>query len=282
MHHALGDGAALLMWLETQLSGVETNAQMNSKIQVRRAGGAPLSSGPKKSISLICKQDLVKPTAQKRWQTLWLSKEELQLRISRESPGVTLNDWLCAAVFKALNTYLISNNDPLGLWVPVNMRRSPFAGFGNASSRVRVYLDPSSLSGPVDLKNLGDLARRVRAQSRNGLASVSSAVRPLLAMNEFIANWVKVLLRLYFSRASMDPCTSAFSFITRVSRRDEGAAFPGVRSVETIGQLYHRHSIAFSGACFRDRVALTVFWDPAQVSDLQAGQVFSTLKSVLG
>ena len=80
----------------------------------------------------------------------------------------------------------------------------------------------------------------------------------------------------------MDPCTSAFSFVSRVSRVEDSQAFPGVVRMETIGHLYHAHPFAFSATSFGGRLALTFFWDPAQLNDEDSLRLSRCLERAAG
>jgi hypothetical protein len=177
---------------------------------------------------------------------------------------VTLNDWLCARLFEAMRDRLGEALPDLSLWIPLSVRRDPFSYFGNASSRIRLREPRRETDGAKALH----LAMEQALES--GSWDFGRAALPAGAFVSSIPSRVLVAgLRAYFSRPGMDPCTSAFSFLSRASRLPDEDAFPGVERIETVGQLHRAHAFAFSAAVFRGKVALTCFWDPVRMDEAE-------------
>lgn len=273
-HHVLGDGIALLLWLSAQLrldtvtmpvSDQELRARKSSQKTKRpwsRTEPSPVSHGR---------------SSQKRYRTVWLDEVFLRERLKELKLGVTLHDLLAAWIFMALQqvTAQKTASRDLSLWVPVSVRRDPFSFFGNASSRVRLRWDRKETS-------VAALARSLHVQMEEALASgvwdLGRAAEPLkLKLSQSLLTWS---LRTFFARPGMDPCTSAFSFASRVSRAEDADAFPGVERMETVGHLYQAHGFAFSGSCLAGKLGLTLFWDPAALEDQSAQELFEALQEI--
>ena len=265
MHHALGDGVALLLWLSVQLGGPIPGG---SELRLRQASSRdPLpwkkTDRPSSSGSA---------SRQKRWRTLWLDEAGLRARLREGKAGMTLNDLLCAWIFAAIRGWCGVTERPLSLWLPLSVRRDPFSYFGNASSRIRIL----ESTDPLEIR------QRVEEAMANGSWDVGASAGPMSNrrwLSSWMASWLKTGLRLYFARPGMDPCTTAFSFASRVSRSDDADAFPGVVRIETVGHLYHAHPFAFSATSFAGSLGLTLFWDPAQLDEGSMESLFTELQS---
>lgn len=256
MHHAMGDGIALLLWLSAQLREDAGPTLDSRPLRLRRT--ARTSGGWKKTRSLGPAALGTRTSRRKRWQTLWLDPG----RLDDSAPGATLNDLLCSRIFWAIRNWCgkdrPTGSRPLSLWIPMSVRRDPFSHFLNASSRIRLpeAQDPRTVRLRMD-----------EALAQGGWDLGGAAV-PLVQgsiLSRVPARILQAALSLYFARPAMDPCTSAFSFASRVSRDDDRSAFPGVLRIETIGHLHEAHSFAFSATRFGGTLGLTIFWDPAAV-----------------
>ncbi len=269
MHHALGDGVALLLWLSVQLGGP---IPASSELRLRQAAGRAPSLWQSSARSAASGRR----SPRKCWRTLWLDEAGLRLRLRENKSGMTLNDLLCAWIFSALRKWSGPGERPLSLWLPLSVRRDPFAYFGNASSRIRL----SETTDPLQVR------ARVEEAMASGMWDVGGSAAPLSNRGWFspwmgsgVRRALELALKLYFARPGMDPCTTAFSFASRVSRADDGDAFPGVRRIETIGHLYQAHPFAFSATSFSGSLGLTLFWDPAQLEEASIDRLFAELQS---
>ena len=270
MHHALGDGVALLLWLSVQLGGpIPSGSELRLRQTSRRDSlpwkktEKPVSSGSASSRAA---------SRQKRWRTLWLDEASLRTRLRDGKAGMTLNDLLCAWIFAGLRSWCGVTERPLSLWLPLSVRRDPFSYFGNASSRIRIL----ESTDPLEIRQRVEEAMAAGGWDVGGSAAALPERRWL---SSWMASCLKTGLRLYFARPGMDPCTTAFSFASRVSRADDADAFPGVVRIETVGHLYHAHPFAFSATSFAGSLGLTLFWDPAQLDDAAVERLFAELGS---
>lgn len=270
MHHALGDGVALLLWLSVQMGGPLPAA---SELRLRQPSkNAAEAVDHPWTPSERARKSGASNTHQKKWRTLWLDEQGLRSKLREGRSGVTLNDLLCAWLFVALRSWMGQGGRPLALWLPLSVRRDPFSFFGNASSRIRV----AETSHPLEVR------KRVEAAMAAGAWDVGGSASPLPDkkwLGSRLQAVLKAALRLYFRRPGMDPCTTAFSFASRVSRSEDSDAFPGVTRIETIGHLYHAHPFAFSATSFSGSLGITLFWDPGRFTGTDAERLFSELKS---
>lgn len=274
-HHVLGDGIALLLWLSAQLRADEAPALSSSgELRARKATQKIKAPWPKTEPSPVGSGR----SPQKRYRTLWLDETFWRERLKELKLGVTLHDLLAAWILKALQQVMPQHaaSRDLSLWVPLSVRRDPFSFFGNASSRVRLRWDRKETE-------IAPLARSLHVQMEEALAQgawdFGRAAEPLrLKLSQKVLTWS---LRAFFSRPGMDPCTTAFSFASRVSRLEDSDAFPGVDRMETVGHLYQAHGFAFSGSCLAGKLGLTLFWDPAALENHQAQELFLALQEMV-
>ena len=287
MHHALGDGIALVLWLSCQMRGTPvlgsrrklSNPSGGDGLRLRQAA-QPNGKKPKWKMTQSLCRPMARSTrsAQKCWKTLFLDENELRAVITGRKLGITLNDLGCAIIFRSLREWLGTTSRPLSLWMPLSLRRDPFSGFGNASSRIRV-LEPQGDGTWIDY------AKQVRAQIEHALGSgqwdLGRSADPIKKTARWVgriqARVLRLLLKMFFARPGMDPCTTAFSFGSRVSAIDDAEAFPDVETLETVGHLYSAHPFAFSAGGFGGRMAITFFWDPAQLEPTEACRLFELL-----
>ncbi len=275
IHHVLCDGIAGLQWLSVQARvaaglpvEVDVEVDSTSAPRLRQFRGSKQRHSSQPSSYLQSRGWKKQPTSPtKRFRTLWIDEEPLRARLRESRAAVTLNDWLCAQVFEAMGEALPEARQEgapgLSLWIPLSLRRDPFSYFGNASSRIRLHAPQRGSDSQSDLSRA--VHQAMEAALESGGWDVGTAALPAGPLVSSIPPRVVVAgLRAYFARPGMDPCTSAFSFASRVSRLEDADAFPGVERMETVGQLHRAHSFALSGLVFGGKVALTCFWDPAR------------------
>src|ERR1043166_9302358 len=143
-HHAAADGLSAALWLGHQLNvafGLESmhlergaldvpslrqseTSVRRSQFSYRGASDALRTSGSLRSGS-------------RRWSTVCFNACELQ-RGCRRLRGFTYHDLLATCALEVLSRWNNTESN-IGLWVPVNVRRQARAGFGNGTSRIRVY-----------------------------------------------------------------------------------------------------------------------------------------------
>ncbi|HLL74245.1 MAG TPA: hypothetical protein VK421_03195 [Pyrinomonadaceae bacterium] len=264
-HHAAADGLSAAMWLGHQLrvaygeqppaaeaSPFETLPLRTHPSPVRRSRFA--HDGPSDRLW----SPGTRPSRTRRWLTIGIAAAELRAGCRRVS-GFTYNDLLAAC---ALELFLRWNREhgagrgqKVGLWLPVNIRRRPSAGFGNGTSRVRLY---PRYAGAAPL---ADKCREVRRQLSWCLEHGEWAVperSPLTSLPSWAA---RPLLRAYAGRPGVDMATAVFSHAERWAGPG-GEIFRHVEKIECVGQLHARHRVNITGATHAGRTWLTFTYDP--------------------
>jgi len=257
-HHAAADGLSAALWLGHQLSvanGIappENSTQLSLRRQenhVRRSKFAyDGSCDPLWTVNAT-------RSGTRRWITFSLPSAELQ-RICRRAGGFTYSDLLATCALETLREWNERHNTNVrvGLWLPMNIRRESYAGFGNGTSRIRLYARyPATAS-------LVDKARELRHQLSWSTAHGEWVVPELPLLTRAPAFIAAPLLRAYLNRPSIDMATAVFSHADRWAG---GArqAFAGVERIECVGLLHARQSIAINGATHRGETWMTFTYD---------------------
>jgi hypothetical protein len=185
----------------------------------------------------------------RRWRTLEINATDLRERC-RKTGGFTYNDLLttCALeVFAQWNhRHCNGRRQKVGLWLPVNIRQQSSAGFGNGTSRIRLYARYSDRASLVD---------------RHGEWAVPQEL-PLT----YLPRWaISPLLRCYLNRPGIDMATGVFSHAERWPG-ESAEVFQHLEKIESIGQLHKRYSVAINGATLSGRTWLTFTYDPGMLS----------------
>jgi len=265
-HHAAADGLSAAMWLGHQLAVACGREKPIAQIvpfrelplrgrswSVRKSRFAYF--GPSHRLWSQRRQ----PSHRRRWQTFAIPAADLR-QLCRRLGGLSCNDLLATCALEVFirwnRVHGAVHQRKVGLWLPVNLRQGPVAGFGNGTSRIRIYAryaDDASL-----LEKFRAIHRQVYWSNRHGEWTVPPF--PKLAR---LPMWAVVpLLRCYLNRPWVDMATAVFSLAERWGGQYE-ESFQNVDRIECIGQLHARHPIAINGAIHRDQVWLTVTYDPA-------------------
>lgn len=264
-HHAAADGLSAGLWLGHQLRvacGEELTAREASAFEppALRTHESPARrsrfayGGPSDRLW----SPGARPSRARRWLTVNVAADELR-RGCRRAGGFTYNDLLATC---ALETFLRWNrahgagrDQKVGLWLPVNVRRQSSAGFGNGTSRVRLYARYDKRDA------LADKCREVRRQLswcvEHGEWAVPAG-SPLASLPAWAA---APLLRAYLGRPRVDVATGVFSHAERWEGVG-GEIFRRAEKIECVGQLHARHPAAIYGATHAGRTWLTFTYDP--------------------
>ena len=255
VHHAVADGFSAAMWLHHQfrvayglLEPLTQPARFES-IRLRQHP-APVRKSPSRfrgpSQSLRTADNVT--TGFRRWMTITL-------------PDAASSDVLATA---ALETLVVWNrmqgavSRRVGLWFPVNIRQRGAPGFGNGTSRVRIY---PHYSGEASFaEKCCEVRRQIRWSLRNGEWAVPSD--PLIMRLGLRLSLP--LMRLYLSRPWADMGTSAFTHATEWSGHAD-CVFQDVQWIECIGQLHRRHAVVMNSVKHRDKIWLTFTYDPGRM-----------------
>jgi hypothetical protein len=259
-HHSAADGFSAALWLGHQLSVAYglTPPNNSAALSLRRQETSVRRS--KFAYEGACDPLWTVNSTRsgtRRWITFSFPSAELQ-RACRRAEGFTYSDLLAACALEVLREWNRQHdeNSParVGLWLPMNIRRQSDAGFGNGTSRIRLYACyPASAS-------LVEKAREIRRQV-SWSTTHGEWVVPELPLLTRVPGWITApLLRGYLNRPSIDMATGVFSHADRWAA---GAreAFEQVDRIECVGLLHARQSIAINGATHRGRTWMTFTYD---------------------
>ena len=271
-HHAAADGLSAALWLghqlnvaygfergQTERSGFDQLALRGSSQSITRsrfafAGGSdPLrTSHPQRS-------------GLRRWSTICFPS-------IRRSRGFTYHDLLATCTLDVLRLWNdCSHGAKIGLWVPMNVRREMREGFGNGTSRIRVYANYDRRA------SLHEKCRAVREQvawTTNHGEWVVPELSRLMRLPDAI---LRPLLRNYLKRPKVDMATGVFTHAS-TGLANAGAAFRHVERIECVGLLHQRQNLALNAVTHSGHTWLTLTYDPARLTSTdikQLTQLFS-------
>ena len=258
-HHAAADGMSAALWLGHQLSVAYGLAPLanSAAVSLRTAESSVRRSmfAYDGACDTLCATNSTR-SGTRQWITRGFACEELQ-RACRRAGGFTYSDLLATClleVFSHWNHKHTQNGQPrVGLWLPMNIRRRSSEGFGNGTSRIRLYARYSPSASLVDKAR--EIRRQVSWSTEHGEWVVPDV--PLLAR---LPHWIaRPALRSYLNRPSIDMATGVFSHADRWGGASE--AFKHVERIECVGLLHTRQSLAVNGATHRGHTWLTFTYD---------------------
>jgi hypothetical protein len=159
----------------------------------------------------------------------------------------------------------------VGLWVPMNVRREARAGFGNGTSRIRVY---ANYDGNLALV---EKCRAVRQQVTWTTQHGEWVVPEIPRLTRLPDSIVGPLLRGYLRLPQVDMATAVFTHAGSWLA-NAGEAFKHVDRIECIGLLHTRQNLAINAATHSGHTWLTLTNDPAVLTAAdvkQLAQLFS-------
>jgi hypothetical protein len=290
-HHSAADGLSAALWLGHQLSvayGLETAqsergefnglALRRSAVSVRRSEFAFEGASDRLWTANL------RRSGARRWQTIGFPATELQ-KACRRAGGFTYNDLLATCTLEVLRRWNANHGRPrsaaptnhsrgietncrggtpwppvvaqkIGLWVPMNIRRNSGEGFGNGTSRIRVYAryDPDA--------KLIEKCRAVRRQVSWSSEHGEWVVPEIAWFTRLPRQITGPLLRGYLNRPATDMATGVFSHAGTVMA-NASEAFKHVKRIECVGLLHPRQSLAINAATHHGHTWLTFTYDPA-------------------
>ena len=176
--------------------------------------------------------------------------------------GFTYNDVLITILIENYfrwNTKHQTSTEHISLWCPINIRESPFEGFGNGSSRIRVYprLDPNS--------PFIERCRETRTQMRNAKKDGEWFVPSSSLLTALPSPIMNRLARAYFNRPWVDMATAPFSHVEQLGPPQGEAHFPEVKKIEVLGALHHYYPLGFWAATMKTTTTLSCVYDPSML-----------------
>jgi len=293
-HHSAADGLSAALWLGHQLNvayGLEA-----AQSEPRELNGLALRRSPvsvrRSQFAFDGASDRLwtetsRRSGARRWLTIGFQATELQ-KACRRAGGFTYNDLLATCTLEVLRSWNSALGRPrraaptngsreinihghdcrggppwppqagpkIGLWMPMNIRRNSGEGFGNGTSRIRVYARYDADAGLIE--KCREVRRQVSWTTEHGewvvpeIPWFTRLPRPIITP----------LLRVYLSRASVDMATAVFSHAGSVMA-NACEAFKHVERIESVGLLHPRQSLAINAATHHGHTWLTLTYDPA-------------------
>src|ERR1700754_334492 len=148
-HHAAADGLSAALWLGHQLSVAygliepETTATSFAEVALRdldksvwrSAFAYNGASDPLWTTNYI-------PSGARQWLSINFPANDLRYGC-RRARGFTYSDLLATCTLEVLSRWnqrhVAKTQHKIGLWYPLNIRGNPTSGFGNGTSRIRLY-----------------------------------------------------------------------------------------------------------------------------------------------
>lgn len=279
-HHAAADLLSAVMFVAHQLavaSGRALRRDVDAPMQpvALRAHPSPVRRsafahhGP--SSRLHARRSA--PSRRRRFRTIAIERADLADRI--RGRGFTYNDLLARSLLlaaKRFNERFGARRDRLALWLPVDIRAVPFHGFGNGSSRIRIYEDRL---GQDFVESCRSFRAQVEWSKTHGEWAVPDDV-PILRLPRPLRERA---IRAYLSRPWVDMGTILFSHAERLS--EDGDPLDGVSDVEIVAELSHRYPIGVAGVTHRGITRLTFTWDPAMLDEADVALLIALYEETL-
>ena len=263
-HHAAADGMSAALWLRHQLEVVSEIGQVEHQVHsfeppllkslkssVRKSRFSYSGPSDKLATSRTFRSGL------RSWETIVIDATHLRKSI-RNVGGFTYSDLLATCALDAYaewnRLHKHDDNQRISLWMPMNVRQRPSEGFGNGTSRIRVYATYARDASLVE--KCRDVRRQIEWCTRHG-EWVVPEIRTLVHLPRSITG---PLLRRNLTRRSLDMATGVFSHADRWNSA-AGGVFDSVERIECIGLLHPFHALAINGATHRGKTWLTFTYD---------------------
>ena len=275
-HHAAADGMSAALWLSHQLEVVGRIRDMERQLQ-------PHEPPPLRSVaSSVRKSRFAYSTPSDRlisstpfrsglrsWKTITIDATPLR-KLIRKIGGFTYSDLLATTALEVYTRWNrlhgASDHQKISLWLPINVRQRASEGFGNGTSRIRVYATYSRDASLVEK------CREVRRQIEWCTTQGEWVVPEVKALVHLPRSVTGPILRRNLTRSSLDMATGVFSHADRWNSAANGV-FDGVDRIECIGLLHPFHALAINGATHDGKTWLTFTFDTGQLTDLDAAQL---------
>jgi NRPS condensation-like uncharacterized protein len=147
-HHAVADGLSAAMWLSHQFRVAEGKEHPSDILPFQSLALRNHSSPVKKSRfayrgpSHRLWTRHAQPSRARRWLTIDVAAGDLR-EGCRKTRGFTYNDLLATCALEVFNRWnrlhCNGRRQKIGLWLPVDVRQHSSVGFGNGTSRIRLY-----------------------------------------------------------------------------------------------------------------------------------------------
>ncbi|HJU93545.1 MAG TPA: hypothetical protein VJ656_11475, partial [Pyrinomonadaceae bacterium] len=206
-------------------------------------------------------------SGRRHWITISFPAAGLQ-KACKRAGGFTYNDLLATCKLEVLRHWNHSHSGQtnIGLWMPMNVRREAMAGFGNGTSRIRLYARYKSNASLVE--KCREVRRQVAWTSEHG----EWVVPDIPWLTRLPHQIIRPLLRGYLNLPSIDMATAVFSHASSWIA-NAGEAFKHVERIECVGLLHSRQGLAANAATHADQTWLSFTYDPQLLSAAEAREL---------
>lgn len=289
-HHAAADGLSAALWLGHQLNvayqlepAQVERGPFDGPTLRRSTDSVRRSQDAFDGASDPLRTSRTKRSGSRRWATICFDAHELQ-QACRRAGGFTYHDLLATCTLEVITNwnnhcrgatlwppvsrpierraapecrpYNSSNRAKIGLWVPMNVRRESTVGFGNGTSRIRVY-------ACYDRElSLIEKCRAVRRQVSWSTKHGEWVVPDVPWFTRLPNSIVGPLLRGYLQLPKVDMASCVFTHASSWIA-SAGEAFRHVERIECIGLLHARQHLAINAATHSGHTWWTLTYDPA-------------------
>jgi len=297
-HHAAADGLSAALWLGHQLNvAYEVEAAQLERglfdvpLLRRSETSVPRSQFAYEGASDALLASRSKRSGSRRWSTICFDARELQ-KTCRRVGGFTYHDLLASCTIEVLSRWNGCRGGPpwpplcsqdgscagaategrpykkckIGLWVPVNVRKESRNGFGNGTSRIRVYANYAR-DAPL-IEKCRAVRRQVTWTTKHG----EWVVPEFPWFTRLPDSIAAPLLRGYLKLPKIDMATAVFTHATSWLA-SAGEAFKHVDRIECVGLLHTRQNLAINAATHSGHTWLTFTYDPALLTKTDVKQL---------
>lgn len=265
-HHAAADGLSAALWLGHQLSVAygliepETTSASFAEVALRDLEKSVWRSAFSYSgVSDPLWTTNYIPSGARQWISINFPANDLR-HGCRRARGFTYSDLLATCALEVFSQWNHKHDQrpkqQIGIWYPLNIRGNPASGFGNGTSRIRLYARyPAKAS-------LSEKAREVRKQVAWTTAHGEWVLPRVPLFTQLPRAIVGPLLNGYLKQPTVDMATGVFTHADRWAG-GAGEAFKYVTRIECVGLLHARQRVAINGATHQGQTWLTFTYDPA-------------------
>lgn len=263
VHHCVADLLSVLAWIRHQLRvAADLDRPCSKPTAVVPPALAQAPPGAKRNpVWDRCAPLWTRPgkaSGERRRTTCSFSHGELA-GVSVAECGFTFNDVLVVSALETLQEWNRSQGDSgrrVGIWLPVNIRRDAFEGFGNASSRIRVRRDYADRLG------IPEKCRAVRSQINLARERGEWIVPQRTLLTGIPLRFSAPLARRYLNRPWADMGSAAFTHVQKWPGQDD-PVFAGLQELGVLGAMHRCHALIFAAVSLADRTWMTITYDPA-------------------
>lgn len=229
MSHYLGDALSMLLWIEVILTGQGERTEISYK------QFPPKKDSPYRNLFPVKGwMNHLKVTRHRSYLTETFKHSQL-------TSDFSLNDILGLALLRSLP------EKKKALWLPVNVRKNFWQGFGNGLSRMRLY--------PPKKSSLKEELTFIREQKTQAFKSGEIALPP---HDLKLTPLTKKLITLWLNRPWADWGTLSFSHL-----EDRQLRFKDIESIHGVTNLHENHHAGFFAFTQQDKTYVTLTFDKA-------------------